>query len=474
MVRIVKAIAITLFASGVGLLAIGPDGRDRLRDGIERMTRAAAPAAGQGSQEARLRSAAVAIAASSDLTAPRATHQVLAARIGSEPGIPPRRDETARLRVAQSTTNATRDPVRPAVRPQANGLPRGDGPTGAATDKRSAETRLAESIQKELKRVGCYAGDLDGDWGPETRRAMKAFNDRVNATLPTDQPDYILLTLLQGHSAKACGAVCPQGQALSDGGKCLPHSVIAEERRRLAASNTATTTASQDAAPAEARTRAAAAVATAPASPVVVTPPQVPSRAELERRRIEAAEARRRQHAAEAAARAEADRLAQLAAAEKARSEAEKRRKAELAALAARKTALPKTVPARGHEPIGKPITTASLAPQQPPLPLRPSAAFQRTFPGPELARAETGAPRTVTAEPRGTRVVHRHVTRHAHRKPRGARFVGRFVPPPAYRLGGPPRFFGPPPIFRLAPRRVSQRRHNPQQIFRDLQYRMP
>lgn len=65
-------------------------------------------------------------------------------------------------------------------------------------------TALARQLQSELKRVGCYDGELSGVWTPRTRVAMKAFTDRVNATLPVDKPDHILLALVQGHQGIAC------------------------------------------------------------------------------------------------------------------------------------------------------------------------------------------------------------------------------------------------------------------------------
>ena len=91
---------------------------------------------------------------------------------------------------------------------------------------------LIRNLQRELKRVGCYPGEVDGDWGSGSKRAMSAFTERVNATLPFDEPDYILLTLVQGHTAQACGKGCPLGQAMSDGGKCAPNAVIAQSTRR--------------------------------------------------------------------------------------------------------------------------------------------------------------------------------------------------------------------------------------------------
>ena len=61
-----------------------------------------------------------------------------------------------------------------------------------------AKRALSRSIQTELKRVGCFQGEADGAWNSSTRAALKTFIERINATLPVNEPDYILLTLLQG------------------------------------------------------------------------------------------------------------------------------------------------------------------------------------------------------------------------------------------------------------------------------------
>ena len=65
-------------------------------------------------------------------------------------------------------------------------------------------TALTRQLQSELKRAGCYDGEISGVWTPRTREAMKAFTTRVNATLPVDKPDHVLLALLQGHQGVAC------------------------------------------------------------------------------------------------------------------------------------------------------------------------------------------------------------------------------------------------------------------------------
>lgn len=76
---------------------------------------------------------------------------------------------------------------RPAVRPVPN-------------DRAS----LTRALQAELRRVGCYEGDITGYWDARSRTAMKSFTERVNATLPVDQPDQVLLALVQAHQGKAC------------------------------------------------------------------------------------------------------------------------------------------------------------------------------------------------------------------------------------------------------------------------------
>ena len=68
---------------------------------------------------------------------------------------------------------------------------------------------------------------MSGEWTPGTRRAMKAFVDRVNAALPIDEPDHILRTMVQGHPGFACGKSCPSGQSVATDGRCLPSAIIA-------------------------------------------------------------------------------------------------------------------------------------------------------------------------------------------------------------------------------------------------------
>ncbi|PPD00563.1 MAG: hypothetical protein CTY31_05505 [Hyphomicrobium sp.] len=64
---------------------------------------------------------------------------------------------------------------------------------------------IAREIQKELNRVGCYDGAINGLWSARTRQSMKDFIDGVNARLPIDKPDEVLLSLVMGQSEIVCG-----------------------------------------------------------------------------------------------------------------------------------------------------------------------------------------------------------------------------------------------------------------------------
>jgi hypothetical protein len=93
-----------------------------------------------------------------------------------------------------------------------------------------ARYKLVLEIQRQLKRVGCYWGRIDGSWGMATTNAMREFTNRVNATLPLDAPDYVQLTLIQSHADNACGA-CPAGQSLSASGRCMGSPITAQTKQ---------------------------------------------------------------------------------------------------------------------------------------------------------------------------------------------------------------------------------------------------
>jgi hypothetical protein len=57
---------------------------------------------------------------------------------------------------------------------------------------------LIRDLQRELKRVGCYEGEIHGVWTKSTRDATERFTELANAKLPTHEPDIVLLSLVRG------------------------------------------------------------------------------------------------------------------------------------------------------------------------------------------------------------------------------------------------------------------------------------
>jgi hypothetical protein len=103
-------------------------------------------------------------------------------------------------------------------------VPVGDSKAATVPLDRAALTR---EIQRHLKRVGCYRGDVTGVWSPAVRQAMRAFTERANATLPVDGPDPVLLAMVQSHAPGTCSAACPQGQDRAANGHCVPSALVA-------------------------------------------------------------------------------------------------------------------------------------------------------------------------------------------------------------------------------------------------------
>jgi hypothetical protein len=94
---------------------------------------------------------------------------------------------------------------------------------------------LTRALQRELRRTGCYEGEISGFWTPSSRRAMQLFTERVNARLPVDKPDAILLSLAQSHPETVCSKDCPAGQAFAADGRCVPDALIAHATNPVAA-----------------------------------------------------------------------------------------------------------------------------------------------------------------------------------------------------------------------------------------------
>lgn len=76
--------------------------------------------------------------------------------------------------------------------------------SGVSAPRNQPRQEIARALQAELKRIGCYAGDVDGEWGPGSRRSLRAFIEQANSGLSSDEPELIHLTLARGYSGIAC------------------------------------------------------------------------------------------------------------------------------------------------------------------------------------------------------------------------------------------------------------------------------
>ena len=144
---------------------------------------------------------------------------------------------------------------------------------------------LTKELQRQLRRVGCYDGEINGVWTQSTRRAMQSFTNRVNARLPIERPDHILLAMLQTHPDSACKKPCPFGENSGAGSRCVPGAIaslpiktaaLSRAKQPLVTSWTATETPAPDdyVPPKPARAPLITATARSPPAPkIVVVPP---------------------------------------------------------------------------------------------------------------------------------------------------------------------------------------------------------
>ncbi len=77
--------------------------------------------------------------------------------------------------VTQALLNLDKKPGNPTATP--------DTPEGEDFENKP----LYRDLQAELKRIGCYSGNVDGVWGPTSQRALARFAQRENQTLDADE-----------------------------------------------------------------------------------------------------------------------------------------------------------------------------------------------------------------------------------------------------------------------------------------------
>lgn len=96
----------------------------------------------------------------------------------------------------------------------------------ADPDRFADQVSVVRAVQQQLKRAGCYSGRVNGVWSPSTRKAMAAFTTVVNARLPVNRADPVLLVLIESNPAALCSPDCAR-----DGGEVCGAPAAAQDAR---------------------------------------------------------------------------------------------------------------------------------------------------------------------------------------------------------------------------------------------------
>jgi hypothetical protein len=75
-------------------------------------------------------------------------------------------------------------------------------------------------VQRELNRVGCYIGAIDGQWGSEAKDALVEFSRVTKSSLRTDEPTSAALEATIGQKSRLCPLNCSTGKPDLNG-RCI-------------------------------------------------------------------------------------------------------------------------------------------------------------------------------------------------------------------------------------------------------------
>jgi len=84
----------------------------------------------------------------------------------------------------------------------------------------SDPAKLIRDLQTELKRIGCLDGAADGDWGNQSKRALKDFAHHAKLSIPNDEPTEDALRAAAAMKTRVCPVVCDGDEKLVNG-RCV-------------------------------------------------------------------------------------------------------------------------------------------------------------------------------------------------------------------------------------------------------------
>jgi hypothetical protein len=89
----------------------------------------------------------------------------------------------------------------------------------AALNPVPSQADVTKSVQSELRRVGCYSGNADGDWDQSSQRSLTQFNRNAGTKLDVKTVNADTLDTIKQKSSRVCPLVCEHGFK-ADGDHC--------------------------------------------------------------------------------------------------------------------------------------------------------------------------------------------------------------------------------------------------------------
>jgi uncharacterized caspase-like protein len=91
--------------------------------------------------------------------------------------------------------------------------------TVASLNPAPSQTDITKSVQSELRRVGCYSGNADGDWDSSSQRSLSQFNRSAGTKLDVKTVNADTLDAVKQKPSRVCPLVCEHGSK-ADGDHC--------------------------------------------------------------------------------------------------------------------------------------------------------------------------------------------------------------------------------------------------------------
>ena len=90
----------------------------------------------------------------------------------------------------------------------------------ANPDPQPKAESINRQLQSELRRVGCYTGTVNDDWGSTAQRSLEQFNKRASLKLNIKLASIDALDAVKGKTSRVCPLICQHGYK-AEGEKCV-------------------------------------------------------------------------------------------------------------------------------------------------------------------------------------------------------------------------------------------------------------